>query len=99
MQGLVKNQKRVGFEHEAAFAAALLGDNALMEKSWQDTGMLAETVPHAHVHGRTTLMNIAYGVKLIIRIRPLRADRDNGVLRLTMACKAGRQVLGQRPEC
>ena len=34
---------------EAAFAAAVLGDNALMEKAWQDTGMLAEAVLHAQV--------------------------------------------------
>lgn len=38
-----------GQGREAAFAAAVLGDNALMEKAWQDTGMLAEAVLHAHV--------------------------------------------------
>ena len=31
------------------FSAAMLGDGALMEKSWQDTGMLVEAVLHAHV--------------------------------------------------
>lgn len=39
-----------GHGREAAFAAAILGDNALMEKAWQDTGMLAEAVLHAHVN-------------------------------------------------
>lgn len=39
----------VGAGREAAFAAALLGDNVLMEKAWQETGMLAEAVLHAHV--------------------------------------------------
>lgn len=38
-----------GHGREAAFAAAVLGDNALMEKAWQDTGMLAEAVLHAQV--------------------------------------------------
>lgn len=56
--GLVNNLISVGFGREAAFAAALLGDNALMEKSWQDTGMLAEAVLHAHAHGRTTLRSL-----------------------------------------
>ncbi|PWA64584.1 transducin/WD40 repeat-like superfamily protein [Artemisia annua] len=56
--GLVNNLISVGFGREAAFAAALLGDNALMEKSWQDTGMLAEAVLHAHAHGRATLRNL-----------------------------------------
>ncbi|XP_071729774.1 uncharacterized protein [Rutidosis leptorrhynchoides] len=56
--GLVNNLISIGFGREAAFAAALLGDNALMEKSWQDTGMLAEAVLHAHAHGRSTLRNL-----------------------------------------
>ncbi|KAL0348165.1 UNVERIFIED_CONTAM: TSET complex member tstF [Sesamum angustifolium] len=43
---------------EAAFAAALLGDNVLMEKAWQETGMLAEAVLHAHAHGRPTLRSL-----------------------------------------
>ena len=49
MQNLVNNLISVGAGREAAFAAAVLGDNALMEKAWQDTGMLAEAVLHAHV--------------------------------------------------
>lgn len=49
LQGLVNNLISVGSGREAAFAAAVLGDNALMEKAWQDTGMLAEAVLHAHV--------------------------------------------------
>lgn len=49
LQGLVNNLISVGLGREAAFAAAVLGDNALMEKAWQDTGMLAEAVLHAHV--------------------------------------------------
>ncbi|KAI3754978.1 hypothetical protein L1987_54770 [Smallanthus sonchifolius] len=56
--GLVNNLISVGFGREAAFAAAVLGDNALMEKSWQDTGMLAEAVLHAHAHGRSTLRTL-----------------------------------------
>lgn len=50
LQGLVNNLISVGFGHEAAFSAAVLGDNTLMEKAWQETGMLAEAVLHAHVH-------------------------------------------------
>lgn len=49
LQNLVNNLISVGSGREAAFAAALLGDNILMEKAWQDTGMLAEAVLHAHV--------------------------------------------------
>lgn len=48
-QALVSNLISSGQGREAAFAAAILGDNALMEKAWQDTGMLAEAVLHAHV--------------------------------------------------
>jgi hypothetical protein len=48
-QGLVSNLITAGHGREAAFAAAVLGDNALMEKAWQDTGMLAEAVLHAQV--------------------------------------------------
>ncbi|KAK3030372.1 hypothetical protein RJ639_038900 [Escallonia herrerae] len=58
LSGLVNNLISVGFGREAAFAAAVLGDNALMEKAWQDTGMLAEAVLHAHAHGRPTLRNL-----------------------------------------
>lgn len=49
VQGLVNNLISVGSGREAAFAAAVLGDNALMEKAWQDTGMLAEAVLHSQV--------------------------------------------------
>lgn len=49
LQGLVSNLVTLGLGREAAFAAGLLGDNALMEKAWQDTGMLAEAVLHAQV--------------------------------------------------
>lgn len=48
LQGLVNNLITLGLGREAAFAAAVLGENALMEKAWQDTGMLAEAVLHAH---------------------------------------------------
>ena len=48
-QGLMNNLVTLGLGREAAFAASLLGDNGLMEKAWQDTGMLAEAVLHAHV--------------------------------------------------
>lgn len=54
LSNLVNNLVSVGSGREAAFAAALLGDNVLMEKAWQDTGMLAEAVLHAHAHGRPT---------------------------------------------
>uniref|UniRef100_K7MZP4 Uncharacterized protein n=1 Tax=Glycine max TaxID=3847 RepID=K7MZP4_SOYBN len=42
LSGLVNNLVMLGLGREAAFAGAVLGDNALMEKAWQDTGMLAE---------------------------------------------------------
>ncbi|KAK1591349.1 hypothetical protein Q3G72_006274 [Acer saccharum] len=58
LSGLVNNLISVGLGREAAFSAAVLGDNALMEKAWQDTGMLAEAVLHAHAHGRPTLKNL-----------------------------------------
>lgn len=38
LQGLGTNLISLGLGQEAAFAAALLGDNAHMEKAWQDTG-------------------------------------------------------------
>ncbi|KAM7263432.1 hypothetical protein ACFE04_001115 [Oxalis oulophora] len=57
LSGLVNNLISVGSGREAAFAAAVLGDNALMEKAWQETGMLAEAVLHSHAHGRPTLKN------------------------------------------
>ncbi|KAK5810548.1 hypothetical protein PVK06_025860 [Gossypium arboreum] len=58
LSGLGTNLISLGLGREAAFAAALLGDNAHMEKAWQDTGMLAEAVLHAHAHGRSTLKNL-----------------------------------------
>ncbi|KAG8644164.1 hypothetical protein MANES_11G105500v8 [Manihot esculenta] len=58
LSGLVNNLTSIGLGREAAFSAAVLGDNALMEKAWQDTGMLAEAVLHAHAHGRPTLKNL-----------------------------------------
>ncbi|PKU82744.1 hypothetical protein MA16_Dca015141 [Dendrobium catenatum] len=58
LSGLVNNLITAGHGREAAFAAAVLGDNALMEKAWQDTGMLAEAVLHAHAHGRPTLRSL-----------------------------------------
>ncbi|GFP80420.1 hypothetical protein PHJA_000185400 [Phtheirospermum japonicum] len=58
LSNLVSSLISVGSGREAAFAAALLGDNVLMEKAWQDTGMLAEAVLHAQAHGRTTLRSL-----------------------------------------
>ncbi|KAH7518181.1 hypothetical protein FEM48_Zijuj09G0144400 [Ziziphus jujuba var. spinosa] len=58
LSGLVNNLISIGLGREAAFSAAVLGDNALMEKAWQETGMLAEAVLHAHAHGRPTLRNL-----------------------------------------
>ncbi|KAL3613219.1 hypothetical protein CASFOL_042910 [Castilleja foliolosa] len=58
LSNLVSSLISIGSGREAAFAAALLGDNVLMEKAWQDTGMLAEAVLHAQAHGRTTLRSL-----------------------------------------
>ncbi|XP_062206368.1 uncharacterized protein LOC133908388 isoform X1 [Phragmites australis] len=58
LSGLVNNLIAAGHGREAAFAAAVLGDNALMEKAWQDTGMLAEAVLHSQAHGRPSLRNL-----------------------------------------
>ncbi|XP_078429126.1 transducin/WD40 repeat-like superfamily protein [Wolffia australiana] len=58
LSGLVGNLVTAGEGREAAFSAAVLGDNVLMEKAWQDTGMLGEAVLHAHAHGRPTLKNL-----------------------------------------
>ncbi|KAK4424471.1 TSET complex member tstF [Sesamum alatum] len=58
LSNLVNDLISVGAGREAAFAAALLGDNILMEKAWQETGMLAEAVLHAHAHGRPTLRSL-----------------------------------------
>lgn len=54
LQNLVNNLISVGSGREAAFSAAVLGDNALMEKAWQETGMLAEAVLHSHVYNELT---------------------------------------------
>ncbi|KAF8082503.1 hypothetical protein N665_0822s0015 [Sinapis alba] len=58
LSGLINNLISIGLGRESAFSAAVLGDNALMEKAWQDTGMLAEAVLHAHAHGRPSLRNL-----------------------------------------
>ncbi|KAH6818982.1 Transducin/WD40 repeat-like superfamily protein [Perilla frutescens var. frutescens] len=58
LSNLVSSLISIGSGREAAFAAALLGDNAPMEKAWQDTGMLAEAVLHAHAHGRHSLRSL-----------------------------------------
>lgn len=58
LSNLVNNLISVGAGREAAFAAALLGDNVLMEKAWQETGMLAEAVLHAHAHGRPSMRTL-----------------------------------------
>ncbi|KAE8692839.1 Transducin/WD40 repeat-like superfamily protein isoform 2 [Hibiscus syriacus] len=49
LNGLANNLISLGLGREEAFAAALMGDNGHMEKAWQDIGMLAEAVLHAHV--------------------------------------------------
>ncbi|KAL3515810.1 hypothetical protein ACH5RR_022712 [Cinchona calisaya] len=58
LSNLVNNMISVGSGREAAFAAAVLGDNTLMEKAWKETGMLAEAVLHAQAHGRPTLRSL-----------------------------------------
>ncbi|KAL5732040.1 hypothetical protein ACHQM5_004703 [Ranunculus cassubicifolius] len=58
LSGLVNNLITAGHGREAAFSGAVLGDNALMEKAWQETGMLAEAVLHAHAHGRPSLKHL-----------------------------------------
>ncbi|KAG6408640.1 hypothetical protein SASPL_131658 [Salvia splendens] len=58
LSNLVSSLIRIGSGREAAFAAAILGDNTLMEKAWHDTGMLAEAVLHAHAHGRPSLRSL-----------------------------------------
>ncbi|KAJ4877699.1 Transducin/WD40 repeat-like superfamily protein [Raphanus sativus] len=58
LSGLINNLISIGLGRESAFSAAVLGDNALMEKAWQDTGMLAEAVLHAHARGRPSLKNL-----------------------------------------
>ncbi|KAL8545236.1 hypothetical protein ACS0TY_005430 [Phlomoides rotata] len=58
LSNLVNSLVSIGSGREAAFAAALLGDNILMEKAWHDTGMVAESVLHAHAHGRPSLRSL-----------------------------------------
>ncbi|GLT49011.1 hypothetical protein SLA2020_225970 [Shorea laevis] len=67
LSGLINNLISVGLGREAAFSAAVLGDNALMEKAWQDTGMLAEAVLHAHAHGRPTSKNLVQAWNKILQ--------------------------------
>lgn len=67
LSNMVNNLITVGSGQEAAFAAALLGDNALMEKAWQETGMLAEAVLHAHAHGRPSLRNLVQAWNKILQ--------------------------------
>ncbi|XP_038688896.1 uncharacterized protein LOC119988064 isoform X2 [Tripterygium wilfordii] len=67
LSNLVNNLISVGLGREAAFSAAVLGDNALMEKAWQDTGMLAEAVLHAHAHGRPTLKNVVQAWNIMLQ--------------------------------
>ena len=57
-QNLVSSLISIGSGREAAFAAAILGDNTLMEKTWHDTGMLAEAVLHAHVSSQSLTLFI-----------------------------------------
>lgn len=49
---LVNTMIAAGHGREAALGAALLGDSALLEKSWEETGMNAEAALHAQAHGR-----------------------------------------------
>ncbi|KAF7818053.1 transcription initiation factor TFIID subunit 5 [Senna tora] len=79
LTGLVNNLATLGLGREAAFAAAVLGDNALMEKAWQDTGMLAEAVLHAHAHGRPTLKNLvqAWNQMLQTEIEPATSQKTD----------------------
>ncbi|KAL2513781.1 Transducin/WD40 repeat-like superfamily protein [Forsythia ovata] len=67
LSNMVNNLISVGSGREAAFAAALLGDNVLMEKAWQETGMLAEAVLHAHAHGRPSLRNLVQAWNKILQ--------------------------------
>lgn len=68
-QGLVSNLITAGHGREAAFAAAVLGDNALMEKAWQDTGMLAEAVLHAQVS--LCLIEFSHAQSYLMSCKPL----------------------------
>ncbi|KAH7286232.1 hypothetical protein KP509_33G065100 [Ceratopteris richardii] len=55
---LVTTMITAGQGREAALGAALLGDSALLEKSLEETGMLAEAALHAQAHGRPALKKI-----------------------------------------
>ncbi|XP_028792501.1 uncharacterized protein LOC114748302, partial [Neltuma alba] len=79
LSGLVSNLVTLGLGREAAFAASLLGDNGLMEKAWQDTGMLAEAVLHAHAHGRRTSMNMlqAWNQMLQREVEPMKSHKTD----------------------
>eukprot|EP00249_Psilotum_nudum_P023983 c29047_g1_i1 orf=2584-4665(+) len=55
---LVNTMIAAGQGREAALAAALLGDSALLEKSLQETGMYAEAALHAQAHGRPSLKSL-----------------------------------------
>ncbi|RZB49218.1 uncharacterized protein LOC114399050 isoform X3 [Glycine soja] len=79
LSGLVNNLVMLGLGREAAFAGAVLGDNALMEKAWQDTGMLAEAVLHAHAHGRPTLKNLvqAWNQELQREVEPTPSQKTD----------------------
>ncbi|KAL5989921.1 hypothetical protein ACLOJK_010816 [Asimina triloba] len=61
---LVNNLITTGQGREAAFSAAVLGDNALMEKAWQDTGMLAEAVLHAQVCTVIFIYHFRHGIEI-----------------------------------
>jgi len=83
LSNLVNNLISVGSGREAAFSAAVLGDNALMEKAWQETGMLAEAVLHAHAHGRPSLRNLAQAWN-----KMLQKEREHGPSTKTDAASA-----------
>lgn len=55
---LVNTMIAAGHGREAALGAALLGDSALLEKSLEETGMLAEAALHAQAHGRPAFKKI-----------------------------------------
>ncbi|EFJ28983.1 hypothetical protein SELMODRAFT_92496 [Selaginella moellendorffii] len=55
---LVNSMMGAGHGREAAIAAALLGDPAISEKAWQETGMIAEATLHAYAHGRPSLKSL-----------------------------------------
>lgn len=79
LSNLVNNMISVGSGREAAFAAAVLGDNALMEKAWKETGMLAEAVLHAQAHGRPTLRSLVqeWNKELQKEIEPIPSSKTD----------------------